>query len=218
MFPLLRNIPGKTFNLSVTLGDTFKYIITYFRKEIFGNIVLKYDKNGRLCDSKRNCKNEDIAHTINQTLWPDHCVKNTLDSQLSTQLDYRESDIFIKKGFNCEIDSYSTFYDNGGFEKTELHDRLQEAGVDTLYVSGLALDYCVFWSAMDAARLNYKTYVILDATRSITPEGVATAVQSMVESGIKLVNANDIMNGQVYSLPSTLLILTCMVILKYTNL
>ena len=79
------------------------------------------------------------------------------------------------------------------------------------------MDYCVFWSAMDAAKLKYKTHVILDATRSITPEGVATAVQTMIEHGIQLVDSKDLGNGQLALGPNIFSIFTCFVILKYLN-
>ena len=67
---------------------------------------------------------------------------------------------------------------------TELHDKLENMGVDTLYITGLALDFCVFYSAMDATSLNYTTYVVEDATRGITPEGIAEAKSQMKENGI----------------------------------
>ena len=112
------------------------------------------------------------------------------------------------------MDSYSAFFDNGGFSKTDLDEKLQNLGVDTLYITGLALDFCVFYSAMDASHLKYDTYVVLDATRGITPEGVEEAKIQMVENGVKLIESNAL-NGQHTSLPCTLSLITCLIMSKY---
>ena len=112
------------------------------------------------------------------------------------------------------MDSYSAFFDNGGFSKTKLDEKLRNLGIDTLYISGLALDFCVFYSAMDASHLKYDTYVVLDATRGITPEGVEEAKIQMVENGIKLIESNAI-NGQLTSVPCTLLLIACFIMSKF---
>ena len=80
---------------------------TSYRAELFQTITLNYDENGTLCEDLQSeeeiCQDEDIAHTLNQTLWPDHCVMDTQGAELSTQLEVKDSDLFIKKGFNCEV-------------------------------------------------------------------------------------------------------------------
>ncbi len=90
------------------------------------------------------------------------------------------------------MDSYSAFYDNGGFTETELSLKLNQRDIDTVYISGLALDFCVFYSAMDANHLEFKTFVIQDATRGITPDGVAEALQQMTEAGISIIQSGDL--------------------------
>ena len=118
--------------------------------------------------------------------------------------------------FIFQVDSYSAFFDNGGFSKTELDDKLRNLGVDTLYITGLALDFCVFYSAMDATHLNYTTYVVLDATRGITPEGIEEAKKQMKENGVKFLESLELpINGQITSIPCVLSLTVCFLLLKY---
>lgn len=114
-----------------------------------------------------------------QVLWPDHCVQGTRGSEIHEDLlgnpALKNKQVYIfKKGLNPEIDSYSGFYDNGGFgtnpESTGLGEFLQEKGVDEIIVTGLAYDYCVSWTAFDAFKFGLKTKIILDATKAIDPE------------------------------------------------
>ena len=102
---------------------------------------------------------------------------------------------------------------------TELHDKLDNMGVDTLYITGLALDFCVFYSAMDATSLNYTTYVVEDATRGITPEGIAEAKSQMKENGIRFINSSEVLsspiNGQITLIPCAISLTFCLFILKY---
>lgn len=93
-----------------------------------------------------------------------------------------------------QVDSYSAFFDNGGFSKTALHEKLLALNVDAVYVSGLALDFCVFYSAMDANHLGFDTFVIQDASRGITPEGVQDALAQMQESGIHIIQSSSLTN------------------------
>ncbi|CAG2254648.1 pncA [Mytilus edulis] len=90
------------------------------------------------------------------------------------------------------VDSYSAFYDNGGFRHTELHDKLQEDGIDALIITGLARDYCVYYTAMDSKKLGYETYVVLDATRPVTKETGDSAVADMKIKGIQIIESPDV--------------------------
>ena len=94
-----------------------------------------------------------------------------------------------------QIDSYSAFYDNGGFTETDLNDRLNQLEVDTVYITGLALDFCVFYSAMDAKHLGFQTFVVQDATRGITPDGVAEALEQMKSNDITIIQSTQISQG-----------------------
>lgn len=93
-----------------------------------------------------------------------------------------------------QVDSYSAFFNNGGFEKTELQAKLDELQVGQIYLVGIALDYCVFWSAMDSKKLGYDTYVIQDATKGITIEGIGKAVTEMTDLGIQLIQSDAILS------------------------
>eukprot|EP01065_Artemidia_motanka_P039925 TRINITY_DN4930_c2_g2_i1.p1 TRINITY_DN4930_c2_g2~~TRINITY_DN4930_c2_g2_i1.p1 ORF type:complete len:702 (+),score=252.12 TRINITY_DN4930_c2_g2_i1:82-2106(+) len=112
---------------------------------------------------------------IEQTLWPDHCVQGTLDAELHSDLIRDPSDtreIYMKKGDRPNVDSYSAFKDNAGATDTGLDMMLRKRGISEVYVAGLATDYCVWFSARDAAKLGYRVTVVEDATRPISPHTV----------------------------------------------
>jgi nicotinamidase-related amidase len=88
--------------------------------------------------------------TFNQTLWPDHCIQNTSGAAFSPKLRLNSSDVTIHKGSFCWIDSYSAFADNGNFSQTPLDGVLRSAGVEKVFVVGVALDFCVYFTAKDA--------------------------------------------------------------------
>ena len=124
------------------------------------------------------------------------------------------------KIIHFQIDSYSAFYDNGAISETELNDKLIGLDVDTLYIVGLALDYCVYYSAKDAITLGFKeVYVVEDATRGISPEGVSNAKQDMKDSGIKIIQSSEILgsSGQFLRSSSTIILLVTILpsFLKY---
>ena len=91
-----------------------------------------------------------------------------------------------------QVDSYSAFYDNGGFTMTEMDTKLKALGVDTVYVAGLAWDFCVSFTAIDARKLGYESYVITDATRAITPEGMENAKINLAQNHVKLVDSSNL--------------------------
>ncbi|XP_071149745.1 nicotinamidase-like [Mytilus edulis] len=153
-------------------------------------IQLSYDKSGSLCDENNSCT--EVAYNLTQHLWPDHCVINTPSANFSHNLTHEPSDLVVRKGYNCKVDSYSAFYDNGGFRHTEMHDKLQEDGIDALIITGLARDYCVYYTAMDSKKLGYETYVVLDATRPVTKETGDSAVADMKIKGIQIIESPDV--------------------------
>ncbi|KAK3609151.1 hypothetical protein CHS0354_002130 [Potamilus streckersoni] len=117
----------------------------------YEQITLQYSASGSRCsDSVGKC---DVKYNVSQILWPDHCIINSTSAEFSLQLNQKSSDIVVRKGYNCDVDSYSAFYDNGGFRQTELYTTLQSHGVTTVIVTGLALDYCVYYTAKDAKKL-----------------------------------------------------------------
>ena len=133
-----------------------------------------------------------MAHTLKQDLWPDHAVQGSHGSELSKDLVVKDSDIVIKKGLNAEVDSYSAFFDNGGFSMTEMDKKLKALDVGTVYCVGLAWDYCVSFTAIDATKLGYECYVIEDATKAISPEGFESAKTKMLENNVKIIKSSDV--------------------------
>jgi len=178
---------------------------------IFEQKDLLYTKNGTLCsmDSMEdthgytgyapygvNCT--DIASsdlvTLHQTLWPAHCIQHTNDSMFVESLIKKDSDHIQQKGYKCDVDAYSAFYDNGHFEAySKLAQLMTNNGIETLFVTGIALDYCVYWSALDAAvYTNFSTYVVLDATVGIGQDTIRAAKEDMVAKGVKFINSDEL--------------------------
>ncbi len=106
-------------------------------------------------------------HGLDQVLWPDHCVQGTKGAEFHGDLNMNKVEAVFRKGMNSDIDSYSGFYDNGYKKSTGLAGYLRDRGVKKVYVCGLAADYCVAYTAKDALKENFETYVIEDATRAI---------------------------------------------------
>lgn len=106
-----------------------------------------------------------------QVLWPSHCVQGTQDAELHPDLNIPHAQLIIRKGWHTEIDSYSAFLEADQKTTTGLAGYLRECGIETVYVVGIATDFCVAWTAMDAVKLGFKTYVIEDATAAIDLNG-----------------------------------------------
>jgi nicotinamidase/pyrazinamidase len=126
-----------------------------------------------------------------QTLWPVHCVQNTTGAALVQALEKGMISHIVQKGTDAGIDSYSGFFDNGHRKATGLGDYLKEQKVSNVFVAGLALDYCVKFTALDAIQLGFKVHVIEDACRGVNlhPGDVAKAVHEMQAAGVKMVRS-----------------------------
>ncbi|CAD8056875.1 unnamed protein product [Paramecium sonneborni] len=111
-----------------------------------------------------------------QNLWPVHCVQNTYGSELHKDIQIENGDIIVLKGKNSKYDSYSGF--GCKEDKTNLHQILQNLNVNTIYVGGLALDYCVLFTVIDAIKLGYKVKVLKDCSQAIEPESAKTKINS----------------------------------------
>jgi nicotinamidase/pyrazinamidase len=127
----------------------------------------------------------------NQMLWPDHCVQGTLGACFHDSLDTKPVNLIIRKGGNPGLDSYSTFFENDRQTTTGLDGYLRAFSITTVYLGGLATDYCVLYSALDAVRLHYKTYVLTDAVRGVGyPENsVEQAFSAMQLVGVNLIQS-----------------------------
>ena len=122
-----------------------------------------------------------------QVLWPDHCVQGSKGAGFHKDLMTDRADLIIRKGYNPAIDSYSAFFENDKTTPTGLEGYLRTRGIDTLTMVGLATDFCVNYSAVDAARLGFTVTVRQDLCRAIDFDGsLAAAVEGMVQAGVTL--------------------------------
>lgn len=131
-----------------------------------------------------------------QVLWPRHCVQGSADAELHPDLDLPQAQLIIRKGFHPHIDSYSAFQEADQKTSTGLTGYLRERGIDTVYIAGIATDFCVAWTAIDACKLGFQTYVIADATKGIDLNGsLQHAWQDMLAQGVKRIYLKDIVNA-----------------------
>ncbi|WP_279044849.1 bifunctional nicotinamidase/pyrazinamidase [Cedecea davisae] len=128
-----------------------------------------------------------------QTWWPDHCVQNSEGARLHPLLKASAIDKIVHKGENRAIDSYSAFFDNGHRQKTGLDEWLREHGIAELIILGLATDYCVKFTVLDALELGYEVTVITDGCRgvNIQPQDSLFAFQDMAVAGATLMTLAD---------------------------
>ncbi|MCI0994037.1 bifunctional nicotinamidase/pyrazinamidase [Pseudomonas corrugata] len=130
-----------------------------------------------------------------QTLWPDHCIQGSQGAALHPALDLPHAQLIIRKGCNPDIDSYSAFMEADRQTPTGLAAYLKERGVDTVYVVGLALDFCVMFTALDARIAGFNAVVVLDACRGIDIEGsIDAALRRMQQAGVQLIQSTDMTN------------------------
>ncbi|MBB4123497.1 bifunctional nicotinamidase/pyrazinamidase [Martelella radicis] len=125
-----------------------------------------------------------------QVMWPDHCVQETQDAEFHPDLDIAAVDYIQRKGQDPQIDSYSAFRDNEHHAVTGLADYLKQKGVTTLDIAGLALDFCVRFTALDAREMlpGVTVRVILEGCRGISEDGVEEALAEMSEAGVELID------------------------------
>lgn len=120
-----------------------------------------------------------------QTLWPDHCVQGTSGAEFHGDLAIARAELIVRKGFDPAIDSYSAFYENDRETATGLTGYLRTRGFKRIFMAGLATDFCVCYSAIDAAREGFEVVVVEDACRAIDLEGsLANAKAGMAEAGV----------------------------------
>jgi nicotinamidase/pyrazinamidase len=122
-----------------------------------------------------------------QTLWPDHCVQGSDGAAFHPALDIPHAELVLRKGYRAAIDSYSAFRENDRRTPTGLAGYLRERGIARLALCGLATDFCVFYSALDAREFGFATTVLLDACRGLDRDGsLASALAAMREAGVAL--------------------------------
>ena len=128
-----------------------------------------------------------------QVLWPDHCVQGSEDAALLKGLTLPKAQLIIRKGYHQSTDSYSAFMEADGKTSTGLAAYLRAHGIDSVYVCGLATDFCVAWTALDARKAGFKAAVIEDASRGIDLNGsLKAAWDKMAKAGVKRIQSGDI--------------------------
>ncbi len=126
---------------------------------------------------------------VEQILWPDHCVQGSPGAEFSRALDMKRVEAIIRKGTDPGIDSYSTFFDNARRKSTGLEGYLKQRYVDRVFLVGLAADFCVLYSLLDALSLGFAAVLVKDATRAISEEGFRAAEKEILAKGGAIVRS-----------------------------
>jgi nicotinamidase/pyrazinamidase len=144
---------------------------------------------------KRPYDTIELAYGV-QVLWPEHCVQGTFDAALHADLRVPQAQLIIRKGFHPQVDSYSAFQEADRTTPTGLDGYLKQRGITRLFVVGLATDFCVAWTALDARRMGYDTWVVEDATRPIDLEGsLEAAWREMAAQGVHRIQSAELVPG-----------------------
>ncbi|KPJ86201.1 MAG: hypothetical protein AMS17_13585 [Spirochaetes bacterium DG_61] len=132
---------------------------------------------------------------ITQMLWPEHCVQGSEGAGFHSELNTKLFHLILRKGIFHLLDSYSSFFENDRKTATGLHFYLKGLGVESVYLCGLATDYCVFYSAMDAVKLGFRTCLIEDACRGVDfpPGSVDRALREMKSAEVKILKSKDLL-------------------------
>jgi nicotinamidase/pyrazinamidase len=179
VIPLINTLSKKFANIVMTqdwhTADHVSFATQHNGKEPFQLIDLKYGK---------------------QVLWPDHCVQGTEGAALHKDLDTTKAQLIIRKGFRSDVDSYSAFLEADRKTETGLRGYLKSRGIKRLFVAGLATDFCVAWSAIDAKKYGFDVLVIEDACRGIDTNGsLAAAWKSMEKIGVRRIQSAQIVTA-----------------------
>ncbi len=179
--------------LAVSGGDEIVPLINA-RMDKFKSVVLTQDWHPQGHSSFASSHADQDPYSVSdmpygpQVLWPDHCVQGTKGAEFHAALETTRADLIVRKGYNPQIDSYSAFFENDKTTPTGLHGYLQERRIREVTLVGLATDFCVAYSALDAARLGYEVTVEQDLCRAIDLDGsLATACQNMQAAGVRLI-------------------------------
>jgi nicotinamidase/pyrazinamidase len=176
IIPLINTIAGKFKNVVLTqdwhTADHISFASQHAGKKPFETVKLPYGQ---------------------QVLWPDHCVQGTDGAAIHKDLKVPHAQLVIRKGFNPKVDSYSAFIEADGRTRTGLGGYLNTRGIRSVYVVGLATDFCVGWTALDARKLGMNAAVIEDACRGIDTNGsLAKAWAAMNKAGVKRIQSTDL--------------------------
>jgi nicotinamidase/pyrazinamidase len=190
-------LPGGA--LAVPEGDQIIPVINQLQ-DSFEFIVATQDwhpaNHGSFAANHTNKKPGEFVNLsgVEQILWPIHCVQDTVGAEFHPKLEQKNWKAVFQKGTNPYVDSYSGFFDNNRMQDTGLRDYLKGNGVHTVYVVGLATDYCVKYTVLDALSEGFKTYLIEDATKGVnlSPQDGERAITEMSKGGAEVIKSGSI--------------------------
>jgi len=167
----------------------------------FSSVTWKYTNDSQLCgeayaemyggSAKANCSEDEVAHEVQQTLWPVHCVQGTRGQHLHKDLLVPDSAAYVRKGYTSVVESYGAFENNLGQVESNLKALIAGTGAKHVYMVGLALDFCVKNTALQSVK-HFTSTVILDATKPVSEEGGEEAVKEFNDAGITTADAADV--------------------------
>jgi nicotinamidase/pyrazinamidase len=164
---------------------------------LFANVVLTQDwhpaGHASFAASHPGKKPFDVIELAygTQVLWPQHCIQGSVDAALHADLEVPHAQLIVRKGFHAGVDSYSAFQEADRTTPTGLDGYLKQRAITRLFLTGLATDFCVAWSALDARRAGYETWVIEDATRAIDLDGSLDAAwREMAAQGVRRIQSS----------------------------
>jgi nicotinamidase/pyrazinamidase len=190
-------IPGGS--LAVSEGDQIVPLINQIQKK-FNHVIATQDfhpaDHGSFAAIHPGKIPGDLIELggLKQILWPVHCVQNTQGSEFHPDLDQSRWEAVFQKGKNPLVDSYSGFFDNARRGDTGLGDYLKSKGIELVFICGLALDYCVKFTALDAHSLGFRTYLVQDATRAvnISSQDGEKALEEMKNAGVIICSSKEL--------------------------
>jgi len=134
-----------------------------------------------------------------QVMWPEHCIQGTHGAKFHKDLISKKSDTIVQKGMNLHVDSYSAFFDNDHKTESNLAPILKQHGITDVYVTGIAFDYCVGYSALDSVSKGFRTYVVDDACRGVAPDTINAMKTKLQEAGVQIIQSTDIPESSIRS-------------------
>ena len=191
-------IPGGA--LAVPEGDQIVALINKLQEEFYLVIATQdwHPRDHSSFAANHPGKNEFEKielHGQEQVLWPVHCVQNSDGAKFHSELKSAKIESIFRKGTSKEIDSYSGFYDNAHLKSTGLAGYLKEKGADELYFCGLAAEYCVYFSVMDALKEGFSATLIEDATRPLDVENFQQAKENILKAKGKIIKSRELISS-----------------------
>ena len=188
-------MPGGS--LAVPNGDEIVPLINKLQDK-FDLVIATQDwhpaGHASFATSHENAKEFEVIKLdgLDQVLWPEHCIQNTKGSDFHPNLQTSKVEAIFRKGTDEKIDSYSGFYDNAHLKSTGLSGYLKEKKVEDLYFAGLAAEYCVYFSLMDALSEGFKSVLIEDATRALNKDDFEKARIDILRKGGAILNSENL--------------------------